>query len=420
MLLNNIWTNRRKNAWVFVELILITFLAFFFADAYITAAYTNLVAKMTDEVDRDRIVSAPVGYIDERPQDYILSCRALKNVLAQMPEVESASPMSSYTMFSSAWANQLFFPSDSNVCAHVRSVYWPKEYDAFSVLGGRLVDGCNADSVFDNMGTEGVLITRDLAVALFGTEDAVGRQLVTLYSPKMSPEGYISMEETHYTYTIRGVTPNIVFGNERYAYSCFFVSDVAQASGLTLRLKEGVDVDAFVGKFNLLPIDERPMHNGLFPCELTKLSDILQNRGSQEQFFDQIVYVLLGVFLINVFIGTIGTYWIQIRRRRDDISIMRSFGASRGRIVAMLLGEGALLTMAAWLIACVIRLQFSADSLFNGSITCYTGNEVDIVTQFWPHFLIISAFVYIIVYAVVALAILIPSIHLTRQLQIEN
>lgn len=421
MILKNIWSNRRKNAWVFVELILVTLLSWSFVDLYLTAAYADILYEVKNEADRDQLVLGYLAYEDE-PEDVEASKRALLNAMREMPQVESASLGSLYHIVTSPFYGSLSFPSDSNICAHAKQYFMDKGNDIMTTLGIRMADGSNADTVLNRMMPEDIMITRDLAMALYGTEDVVGRQIVTNY--KLTEQAYgLTFSTGRETRTIRGVTNNIMTPTERYAYAFFTYQPMpADSYTLIIRLKEGVDPVTFADEFNNTNEEERLHHNTMYVYNIDAYVNTSYKNGQQleRSVFDQITLILLFVFALNIFIGTIGTYWIQIRRRDEEINILRSFGASRRRIVAMLIGEGALLTLAAWVIACIIRLQFPKESLYGDSVTCYTGNEIDIVTEFWPHFLIISAAVYILVYLIVVLAILIPSIHLTKRLRIEN
>jgi ABC-type antimicrobial peptide transport system permease subunit len=55
---------------------------------------------------------------------------------------------------------------------------------------------------------------------------------------------------------------------------------------------------------------------------------------------DSMLLSVMGTFiallLLNVVLGTLGTFWLQIRKRTEDIGIMRSFGAKRSNVFWML------------------------------------------------------------------------------------
>ena len=126
-------------------------------------------------------------------------------------------------------------------------------------------------------------------------------------------------------------------------------------------------------------------------------------------------------FLINLCLGIIGTFWMQTKRRTEESGIMRAFGASKMRIFCTLIAEGAILTLLATLLGDIIWLQFTAswDLLSKGNITSVSGMENDWVTQFWPHFLIISLIVFLLLLAVVSIGIALPAWNVCRRKIVE-
>ena len=114
---------------------------------------------------------------------------------------------------------------------------------------------------------------------------------------------------------------------------------------------------------------------------------------------------------MNVVIGTLGTYWLQIRKRTEDFGIMRSFGAKRRNIFGMVWKEVALLTLIACIIGQVLWLQFALRVGFaNGLNEIKTGQESDWVTSFWPHFFVVCGVQYLVLLSIVTLGIIIPAL----------
>jgi hypothetical protein len=213
--------------------------------------------------------------------------------------------------------------------------------------------------------------------------------------------------------------------NERYPYVIFFPSLYSVPSyncKLLLRLKPGVDAEEFVKNAQPTLTDE--FRAGIF---VLNYLDTYRHHYDQQlkrdnnTLISQMTSVPLVLFCINVVLGTLGTFWLQLRKRREDIGIMRAFGASRRRIFAMLLAEGAVLTALATFVGCFIWFQFAAsnDLLSDGNIYGGSGRETDWVTQFWPHFLIISFIVYMLILLVVSIAVSLPAWNVCRQKVVE-
>ena len=131
--------------------------------------------------------------------------------------------------------------------------------------------------------------------------------------------------------------------------------------------------------------------------------------------------ILLGVFMLNVILGTLGTYWLQLRKRTEDIGIMRSFGAKRRTIFFMVWSEAALLTLLACIVGQLIWFQFAINiELSDGLNMTYASTaEKDWVNTFWLHYLIICAVQYVLLLAIVSLGILIPTWRAARLRPVE-
>lgn len=86
-----------------------------------------------------------------------------------------------------------------------------------------------------------------------------------------------------------------------------------------------------------------------------------------------------GFFLISLCLGVSGTFWMQTRNRREEVGIMKSFGARSVYIIRMLLGEGIVLSTLATLTGCLIYLQYA---LKEGLYT-NMWNEQEILPIYW-------------------------------------
>ena len=98
------------------------------------------------------------------------------------------------------------------------------------------------------------------------------------------------------------------------------------------------------------------------------------------------------------------------------MGVLRSVGARRSHIVAMLTGESVVLTLAAWATGELLYLQFA---LRNGLATGHAGNDnINVldnwVSHFGTHFAVVSAIVLAVLLASVVTGTLIPAIRASR------
>jgi hypothetical protein len=431
-ILKNLWAHRKQNGWIFAEIIIITALSWFIVDYVVVNAYGIYFCTPAGDFEKDHLCVGQFGILrgasesegnmitqEERQGLYVV-----KNKLENLPEVQSACLVQDYIgedFRKYRWST--IAPADDTLkTIGVADLTYYQNEKYFETLGLKTVEGSpSAEVLSKEIQQDGVVITRSIAQMLFGTDQAVGKRLAMLRATR---DGTV-VQVTGYN-TVAGVVEDVKENpNERYHYVIFFPSLYSVPSyncKLLLRLKPGVDAEEFVKNAQPTLTDE--FRAGIF---VLNYLDTYRHHYEQQlkrdnnTLISQMTSVPLVLFCINVVLGTLGTFWLQIRKRREDIGIMRAFGASRRRIFAMLLAEGAVLTALATFVGCFIWFQFAAsnDLLSDGNIYGGSGRETDWVTQFWPHFLIISFIVYMLILLVVSIAVSLPAWNVCRQKVVE-
>ena len=126
---------------------------------------------------------------------------------------------------------------------------------------------------------------------------------------------------------------------------------------------------------------------------------------------------MLGAFfLFCLFLGVSGTFWMQTDSRREEIGIMKSFGATSARIVRILITEGIILATIAVMAGCFIYLQYA---LKEGLYISDANLRELLSGRYWfedfaTHFAIVSFITWAIVVIVVCIGIYIPASHISR------
>ena len=211
-------------------------------------------------------------------------------------------------------------------------------------------------------------------------------------------------------YTIAGVVEDVKpIYNERYCYIAFFPEKTFMDNSpwMLIRLKPGVNAEQFVKNNGI--VDNNYHFQFLFTYK-----GYLDKFGQTSDA--DIIFPVLGslglVFILNVILGTLGTFWLQIRKRTEDIGIMRSFGAKRCNIFWMIWGEGALLTLFACIVGQLIWLQLAINGAYvkNSGMLPPGIGETDWVSTFWQHFLIICIIQYLLMLIIVTAGIITPSL----------
>lgn len=414
------------NTWLFIELVIITVVAWaVFEPAIVNLYYRSLPAGY----DTDRLLYAETAVdgtwsepIDGVPQDpYEMTERRRDQILRQLMAVEGVesaylfnSPYGSVG-YSNLSYNECRADGDTlllgNITMHTDSHFF-ETYGLKPLPGSPKAEELSHLRADDNQ----VVLTRSGAIALFGTADVVGRRLTICYAPA-------------YVVTVAGVVEDfrmLVAGSVR---SVIIKPNTVQEHtdcNYVIRLKQGIDAHRFVEEHGQELI--RSGHTGFNRISrLMTFDDYLEqlelDAGRTQEVNRSLALAFF--FLVNLMLAVIGTVWLHAKRRTEECGVRRAFGATRRRVLFDFLWRNALLATAAVVIGCIIYLNYahSGIQVYNGEEnyeTLYTMTGMDLPTDktwvdhFWPHFLVVSAIVYLIILCTVLIGTAIPAWRITR------
>ena len=445
MILKNFWAHRRQNGFVFAEIALIAVLSFYLIDNITVWTYSNYFCHADGEFEKEHLLVGQTGRItplttesttaeaeayadtvrlkpfEREALKVMSSLYAFRDEVRALPEVQSVCLTREF--IGDGYSRWNYHPeapeADTTKTCSAYTEFFTLNQCYFETLGMTAVEGSpTLETLSAECPQDGVIITHSLAVQLFGTAEAVGRRMVeTRYGP--GPDGRDVETTSHHT--VFGVVEDVKpYAHERYHYIAFFpiVSFGDNTPWMLIRLKPEADAGEFIAKY------KGKANNGTYA--LAWLHTYNDYQAKNVHISDQyIIITLLStlglLFALNVMLGTLGTFWLQIRKRTEDIGIMRSFGAKRRDIFRQIWGESAILTALAVLVGCFIWFQFAIhwDVLSNGYAYGGTGRETDWVVQFWPHFLIVSAVVYCLMLAIVTLGMVVPTFRAMYKRPVE-
>ena len=435
MILKNFWAHRRQNGFVFVEIALIAVLSFYLIDHITVWAYGNYFCHADGEFEKEHLLigqtarttpitaealqteaeaysdTARLKPFEKEALKTMASLYAFRDEVHALPEVQSVCLTHQFVGDGQGmWNYHALVPEadTTKTCSAYTETFCLNE-SYFETLGITAVEGSpSVEALSRDIPTDGVVITRSLALQLFGTAEAVGRRLVEIqYKP--GPDSKDVEFVTHHT--VFGVVEDVKPApHERYYYVAFFpvTAFASNTPKMLIRLKPEADAGEFIAKY------KDKANNGTYAFAQLKTFNDYQDKN--DYLSDQyIIITLLGtlglLFALNVVLGTLGTFWLQIRKRTEDIGIMRSFGAKRRHIFRMIWGEGALLTLLACIVGQLIWLQFAVNiGLADGSARAVSLRETDWVSTFWLHFLIVCTVQYLLLLAVVTLGMVVPTV----------
>ncbi len=183
---------------------------------------------------------------------------------------------------------------------------------------------------------------------------------------------------------------------------------------IAFRVKPGVNEAKFLHEFRTWAESELRVGN-FYMRGVLPFREVMAEYEEWRQTLNtyRINLIMAGFFLISLFLGVSGTFWMQTRSRREEVGVMKSFGARSGNIMRLLLGEGWVLTTLAVFLGCFIYLQYGVSEGLYGVAWGASGSEYW-VNNFWQHFFGVSVLVWVILLLVVSIGIYIPTRSLSK------
>ena len=418
------WAHRKQNGFVLVEIVLVAFLSFYYLDYFTISLYDTHLCKPAGEFEREHLLVATIAknthhipvpdsltddgrltFAEREALRVNSSYDALRDSVRALPEVQSASIIATLEQrFSGRWISTFCPETDTTRRCSIYTEDFPPHEQFIETLGLTPIEGCpSVEELSEDCPDNGIIISRSVALALFDTDQVMGRRLVE--QTQIYGEDSTEWEGP---YVIAGVVEDFrINSHDRYAYSALLPNPARGSSAyMLIRLKPDVHVEAFINKTPAGTIEV----GGLSLFTLRSYDEFSELHSSDYSIVNTILGTFISLLLLNVMLGTLGTFWLQIRKRTEDIGIMRSFGAKRRHIFGMLWKEGALLTLIASIIGQVIWLQFAPNiGLAYAHTVSGTHLETDWTRVFWLHYLIICVIQYLILLFIVTIGMVVPT-----------
>ena len=433
-ILNNIWSQRTNNVWLFLELIVVCFVAWTQLDPIIVRLYYR---SLPSGIDGERMVVAnilstqPYEMADDSmtqeerdnqywkgEAQYVVEANIIKRQLLAIDGVEQASIadpvlgiLARTDLFgSSSFSNKLKFAWQNDTVL-VNDICYSMDEHFFETYGIQPIAGCKTSKELSDI-DQGWIVSQSLAEHYFGSpEAAINKELHAAFfadgdwhQPIVAVVNDVHVSEKDYnTWAVYSNNGTIRKGGSQNL--------------VVLRLKPGVNPCRFAEEQNLKPWNYASDHYAV--ASFTAYDDI---GSSQNQFavpslsYDFNLQIATAVFfLINLCLGVIGTFWMQTKRRTEESGIMRAFGATKRRIMSMFLAEGWVLATVSMFIACVLYLNYVKMGFGELCISTHQpGTQPDPtwVADKPLHFLIVSAIVYLIILCTVLIGTAIPAVKI--------
>jgi len=412
------------NSWLFLELVIITVVAWAVFDPAVVNLYYRSLPLGYDSSQllyaETEVNGSWSELVDGIPQDpYEMTEERHDQILRQLTSVEGVE--SAYLYEQDYGAMGYSRPSFRECVAggdtlYLSSINFCSDAHFFETYGLKPLPGSPSAAELSRLSyqEQQVVLTRSGAIALFGTADVVGRRL-TISSNDPAIEATVAGVVEDFRMSVSNTVRSIIIKPQKPQYTtCRYV----------IRLKKGLNAQRFVEEHGKELIGSgRTDFNRI--SNLMTFDEYLQqlelDDGRTQEVNRSLALALF--FLINLMLAVIGTVWLHAKRRTEECGVRRAFGATRRRVFFDFLWRNALLATAAVIIGCIIYLNYAHSGIqeYDGGEyyeTLYTIEAAVLPIDkawpehFWPHFLTVSAVVYLIILCTVLIGTAIPALKI--------
>lgn len=402
--LKNLWARKRRNGWLMAELIVVSVILWHFADPVTVQTYVNM---LPDGFDSENLYRISIQEYD--PSSYRYREEAAESETRQenmwrirdrvrnYPGVESATFQIGQNGPGGRSYGVMGFSVSEDVSVSYMEVKFVPKSDYFTTFRYQTAGGPSTEQM-DRMALEdGELIM---------TENILPDAPSFGHSYKNASGDELKI--------VASVRPVKIHLNKPPQQVRFVKSGVQDAEAIIFRLRDDVDPDAFLTDFREWALRELQLGN-YFVVQIESYDHYI-SQGYFSNTYDYEVQLLLGsFFLFCIFFGVSGSFWMQTRARREEIGILKSFGATSGKMARLFLLEGLILTTVSVFLGAVIYLQYALHTgLYQPENTCFSPFVHYWYESFKLHYLIVSAVVWLLMVLIVSFGIYVPVRGISR------
>lgn len=421
IIFQNIWNRRKKNGWIFAELIIVTMILWVLVDVSAVYLY-NRSLPLGYDADRLCMVSFRT-YPDHDPlyqEEYDTDNAKAESMELIMQKVGNYRGVENATYVFTPWqhigstGNQTYNFKTGDIAVdsvlnQIDVLRFHANTNFFETYGMETVEGSPSPEELSKLdfSWKDVVITADVARRCFGDEkDAIGKKMY-----------FVNWNKDTIWCPVRAVLKDVHYQSYRPTYSLVFrpqeKPDSYDYCKVMVRVDDDVDVNDFIDGFDVFMNKELSVGN-YYAERVELLVDVNKSNEKKYSSTNYMTLLLTIFFLINICLGVVGTFWFQTRSRVEEIGVLRTFGATRWDIRAMLLGEGFVLSSLAVLAGCMLYLQIALHTSFLGtSLGMFYDKGLNLIDNwilhFDQHFMLISMLCYAIITITVLVGIYLPA-----------
>lgn len=349
-----------KNIWIVVELFLIFSLMWYIMDYFSVMYLTSRTPVGFDITDTYKVnlsmvqPSSPkhIAYkkgSEEPGQNFLRIVERLR----QHPEVEAVSIGRWYYPYCPSYSGSVYHKNGLQCQAQILST----TPDYFRIFRVAPAEGGSPELLANALQQKGVVISQTLENILFPDSPATGQDIYTHEDDSIGIRvNAVTNELKRYAYVRPQPSLYTLFNEqsllEKNERNIWGTTDIC------FRVKPGHGSAHFAETFTR-EMKPQLIAGNYFLINITPISkykdSMLKSGGVYEDIRNRIIFTFF--FILNIFLGMIGTFWLCIEKRKEETGLRMAIGSTRKGIMVQMMGESFVLACIALLPAIFVWIN---------------------------------------------------------------
>lgn len=351
-----IWNERKINAWILIELIVVFCLFWFCVDYlyFISTRYFQSTGFDIEHTYSIRIATSDEGQSalksedKQARQDMLNDIWEIHDRIQKYPAVEYVSYSHNAFPYNGSWTGNVVKVDSASMNVQMKRV----SPDFFKVFKINIIDGI--PFTWENSINSKVAIISAGADGLFS--EWLPEQIKQI-GEEQDLTRVIGVAERNKFDEYREYTPLVYYPLRRDHY---WTADYRE---ICIRVKPEADSN-FEETFRK-DMNSRLRVGHYYLAGITSIKDIRARYMAEADESSNLKSISsVSTFLIvNIFLGIIGTFWFRIQSRRSEVGLRMALGSTKSRIKSIFISETFILLLTASIVATIICVNISMGDL---------------------------------------------------------
>lgn len=349
-----IW-NKKKQNFLFLSEILISFMVIFIVFSFVVYYYQNYKKPLGFSYDRVWRVSYNNALKTKNTDSLVLFYEGVRRSLKSLPKIEEVSFTNGNVPFADSHSSTNIKRNGqeyTRVNTYLVDTGYKKVFQ-MKILEGRWY---NTQDIGGNYIP--VLINKNFKEKMFGAKSAVGESLFTGDDNKTNRKIVGVVEDMKYDGSYYAPEDAIYTKMDTAAYRWF--------GTIVIRVSPDADA-AFESKMYKLLANTMKESN----IDISHFDDMLQTKNQTTIIPLLIFMIVAGFLIVNVALGMFGVLWYSINKRKGEIGLRRAIGATGNAVSSQLILESMFLATISLVVGCFFAVQFPLLNVFNVQASVY-------------------------------------------------